>query len=230
MSAHHVFQASHPGVVREENEDALICRPELGLFAIADGAGGHRGGGDAAWLIARAIAAIPPATSPDARRHAIREEVMHVHDRLCQAGDAASTVAVLLLHGRSVVCLWAGDSRIYRWRAGRLALLSHDHSLVQEMLDAGLLSPAQARSHPNGNIITRAVGGGAPSLQLEEHADETEAGDRYMLCSDGLNKTIEDQEICRLLGGDGDLAQALLDAALERGARDNVSVIVIRRD
>jgi len=225
-----VFHASHPGLVRSENEDALICRPDLGIYAVADGAGGHRGGRAAAELVVGSIAAIPDTTPPDQRRQAVLQTVSHAHDSLRGSGNAASTLALLMLGDQLVACLWAGDSRIYRWRAGALSQISRDHSLVQELLDAGLLSPAQARVHPNGNIITRAIGGSDARLQLEERTEQVEPGDRYLLCSDGLSKTIDDDGICRLLGAAGDIAQLMLETALKDGARDNVSVIVICHD
>ena len=225
-----VFSASHPGAIRSENQDALLCRPDLDLYVVADGAGGHENGRMAAEAVIRGIDASPPTLAVAARLHDVRSRIAAAHAALQQNGSAASTVVVLMLDGRYFACLWAGDSRIYLWRGGELMQLTHDHSLVQEMVDAGTLTPAEARTHPSANVITRAVGGSAGELQIAKRTGEAMPGDRFLLCSDGLNKTMADDEICQLLGGDGDVAATLLETALRRRARDNVSVVVVCRD
>lgn len=230
MSDGRCFSATHRGAIRAENQDALICRPEIGVYAIADGAGGHADGQVAARAVTAGIGDIavqhPVADRPDE----VLRRIGLAHDLLLQGGDAASTVVVLVLDGLRFVCLWAGDSRIYLWRQGGLVRLTHDHSLVQEMIDAGTLLPEQARTHPRTNVITRAVGGGSGSLHVDRRTGEAMPGDRFLLCSDGLTRTMEDDEICRLLGSDGDVAAVMLDTALRRGARDNVSLIVLCRN
>lgn len=225
-----VFSATHRGAVRSENQDALLCRPEIDVYAVADGAGGHENGRAAADAVIAGIAALPPSVPPADRLAAIRNRVAVAHEHLQQAGQAASTLALLMLDGRFFVCLWVGDSRVYLRRGGVLTQLTRDHSLVQEMIDAGTLTIAAARTHPNSNVITRAVGGNAGELNLAKCTGEAEAGDRFLLCSDGLTKTMHDDEICDLLGGDGDVAATMLDTALRRRARDNVSVVVVCRD
>lgn len=225
-----VFSASHRGAIRAENQDALICRPEIDVYVIADGAGGHANGRAAANSVIAGIVDIPASLPAADRLVEIRHRIGVAHEGLLQAGDGASTVAVLMLDGLYFVCLWAGDSRIYLWRQGGLIQLTRDHSLVQEMVDAGTLSAAQARIHPKANVITRAVGGGSDTLQIDKRTGQALPGDRFLLCSDGLNKTMEDDEICQLVGGDGDVAATMLETALRRGARDNVSLIVVCQD
>lgn len=230
LSGGQVFSASHPGAVRSENQDALLCRTDIDLYVVADGAGGHENGRAAADTVVAAIGHVSPALPVSDRLPAVRQHLAAAHEALLQDGRAASTVAVLMLDADFFVCLWAGDSRIYLWRAGEMLRITRDHSLVQEMVDAGTLTEAAARHHARANIITRAVGGQPGALQIEKRIGEAMPGDRFLLCSDGLTKAMEDDEICQHLGGEGDVAAAMLDTALRRHARDNVSAIVVRRD
>jgi protein phosphatase/serine/threonine-protein phosphatase Stp1 len=141
----------------------------------------------------------------------------------------ASTFVALLLRDAQFVCLWAGDSRAYLWRDGALQQLSRDHSLVQELVDSGHLSPAEAEAHPHANIITRAVGAEAEALQLDKVGGPAEPGDRFLLCSDGLCKTLSDAEIAAVLSAprETNVTDRLIAAALSRGANDNVTAIVV---
>lgn len=231
--------ATHAGTVRTENQDALVCRSDIGVYVIADGAGGHDCGRQAADMIIGALASLP-RLPPAGRLSEVRRRLIETHRTLLSYGASAwvprsgslvaSTVAVLLLDARHFVCLWVGDSRVYLWREGVLLQLTHDHSLVQEMVDAGTLLPMEAYGHPNANVITRAVGAGAEELQIEKRTGELHPGDRFLLCSDGLNRTMRDDEIRHVLGGTGDLAAEMLQIALDRRARDNVSIIVIGQD
>lgn len=232
-----VFLATHRGAVRSENQDALVSRPDIGVFAIADGAGGHQDGKLAARTVIDSIATIPSQLAAADRLSEVRRRIWQAHELLTghesadrSVSNAATTVAALLLDGPYFVCLWAGDSRIYVWRAGDLLQLTRDHSLVQEMLDAGTLAPSEARFHPKSNVITRAVGAGGSDLQIEKRIGQAKPGDRFLLCSDGLNKIMDDDEICQMLGGSGDVASMMLSTALRRRARDNVSIIVACRD
>ena len=123
--------------------------------------------------------------------------------------------------------LWAGDSRVYRWRDDNLTQLSTDHSQVESYVRQGIITREQARSHPERNVITRAVGS-QDELFLEADVCEFKPGDRYLLCSDGLNRHVEDDEIGRLLASEAPKAvcRSLVDLTLERGAKDNVTVVV----
>jgi protein phosphatase len=137
-------------------------------------------------------------------------------------------VAALFHHDRAVVA-HAGDSRLYRWRAGELTLLTRDHSVMQEQIDAGILSSAQARSSPNRNLITRALGV-EENMGVEIHEHLTQPGDIYLLCSDGLSDMIAHEGIAswlRRCGNDIDAAcDALVLQANENGGRDNISIVL----
>ena len=133
---------------------------------------------------------------------------------------------VFLASGPHFACLWAGDSRIYRLRGGHLTRLTRDHSLVQTLVDDGTITEAEAERHPHANIITRAVGADGPEPELDKVTDLAEPGDRFLLCSDGLNKAL-DEHLIALLAGTDDPARRLIDAALEYGVRDNVTAIVV---
>ena len=160
---------SHPGHVRPNNEDAWLARPETGLFAVADGMGGHRDGEVASRMVIDALAALPP--SPDARtmRDRVETALADVNRNLratARQDICGSTVVVLLLCGRHFAVLWAGDSRAYRAGPDGFARVTRDHSLVQELVESGTLSPEAARHDRQSNQITRAVGA-APELMLE---------------------------------------------------------------
>ena len=237
MSLSRCFSATHTGTVRPENQDALICRDDVGVYAVADGAGGHDQGRRAANTIIDALADISPELTPAGRLGEVRRRLHQAHKTLlCNGSGAltghimASTVAVLLLDTRHFVCLWVGDSRIYLRRDDALVQLTRDHSLVQEMVDAGVLLPTEARVHPSANVITRAIGAGLEELQIEKRTGELRPGDRFLLCSDGLNKTMQDDEIQCFLDSGGDVAAKMLEVALSRRARDNISIIVVSQD
>lgn len=226
---------THVGRVRQRNEDAFLDRPEAGLWAVADGMGGHQAGDYASGRIVTALGEIEPPDALDAfadtcaaRLTEVDAELRARAAALGPAATIASTVVALLADERDFACLWAGDSRIYRWRKGELRRLTTDHSRVQELLDAGLLSPEAARNHPESNIVTRAIGGGR--LDFGCLREPRQPGDRFLLCSDGLTNMVTDPEIARELNGaavSADVAQRLLDLVLARGAHDNVTVVVV---
>ena len=145
---------------------------------------------------------------------------------LVSTGHSGSTVAGLQISGQQAFCFWAGDSRIYRHQQGRREAMIHDHRVVQEMIDAAVLGVCAARAHPRASVITRAVGA-QPTLALALLHDSVECGDTCLLCSDGLTALDEDERFARILRlTPVDAANALLDAALLAGGRDNVSLIV----
>ncbi|HYZ64232.1 MAG TPA: protein phosphatase 2C domain-containing protein [Acetobacteraceae bacterium] len=224
------------GTVRTNNEDSYVARPEIGLWMVADGAGGHEHGELASRMLASALAAPSGLAGSDLIAE-IRASVARTHRELRARAEAesagsgvgvtiASTIVVFLASGAHYACLWAGDSRIYRLRNGVLALLTRDHSLVQVLVDEGAITEAEAERHPHANVITRAIGADGPEPELDKVTDRAEPGDRFLLCSDGLNKVLQEQVIARLIATD-DPAQRLIDAALEYGARDNVTAIVV---
>lgn len=229
---------THVGHVRELNEDNFLDRPQIGLWAVADGMGGHQAGEVASALVVEALARIDPASSGHAYLTAVGETLQAVNNDLVSraardpaGGAIGATVVTLLAYERHYACLWAGDSRAYLLRGGVLRQITHDHSLVQELVDAGDISRQQARTDRRAHVITRAVGVRAP-LDLDVRYAPVEAGDLFLLCSDGLTGLVEDHEI-RALMLDGDLdqiADALLSITLRRGARDNVTVVLVKAE
>lgn len=212
---------------RARNEDAYVDRPEIGLWAVADGAGGHAAGEVASGMIADALRAV----AADVAR--VREAIGRTHEALraeaARRGPGemvASTVVVLLAEGERFACLWAGDSRAYRLRGGTLRQITRDHSLVQELLEAGAIGPEEVEGHPRGNVITRAVGGDHDVLVLDEVGDRLMAGDRFLLCSDGVCKVLGEEALGELMGGEAP-ATALVAAALATKAGDNATAVVV---
>ena len=225
--------ATHPGAVRPRNEDNLVSRADLGLWAVADGAGGHGAGDVASTAIAESLDGIPPGLSAAEMLAQVRLRLTAVHAELQaraiargRGGIIASTIVTLLLRGSYFAALWAGDSRIYLLRGGVLHRLTHDHSLVQELVDSGALSPEAAEAHPQANVITRAVGAEG-ELLLDKVAERLHPGDCFMLCSDGVFKELAEAEIAGHLAGGMDAA-GLVARAVEAGGRDNVTVVVVQ--
>jgi type VI secretion system ImpM family protein len=223
---------SHPGTVRSRNEDAFVDRGDIGLWAVADGAGGHGAGDVASAAATAALADLPSGLSPAEVLAQVRLRIAGVHaDLQRQAAASASgeimvtTLVVLMARGEHFACLWAGDSRAYLLRDGALCQVTHDHSLVQEMVEAGSLAPEDAESHPQANVITRAVGSQEP-LELDKVAGRLLPGDVLLLCTDGLFKALSDAQISQILAS-GSGSQQLIDQALQAGARDNVTALVI---
>jgi protein phosphatase len=222
------------GGKRKINEDSLLARPDAGLWVVADGMGGHAAGDVASNAVIFPLHDIqPPEDLPDFVDF-IEDTFMSVNQQLRDYANnelggrtVGSTVVSLLLTQRVGVCLWAGDSRLYRLRGGQLSRLSRDHSAVQEMVEAGAITQAEADSHPKSNVITRAVGG-AEFLFVDCAVFAPEAGDKYLLCSDGLYNEVMDDTIRRKLALEPEEATAcLLEEALNNGGRDNVSLIVV---
>lgn len=224
--------ATHPGAVRPRNEDAMLDRPEIGLWAVADGAGGHGAGDVASTAIIAALQTIPPGLSAAELLAQVRLKLINVHSDLQEEAErrgpgriVASTVVVMLARGDHFAMLWAGDSRGYLLRGGVLQRVTRDHSLVQELVDQGSLREEEAESHPQANVITRAVGAHG-ELELDKVSGRIMEGDRYLLCTDGLFKTIPEAEIGAMLSNGSD-PTAIVTEAVGRGARDNVSVVAV---
>ena len=224
--------ATHPGAVRPRNEDALLDRPEIGLWAVADGAGGHGAGDVASSAIIAALQTIPAGLSAAELLAQVRLKLITVHSDLQEEAErrgpgriVASTVVVMLARGDHFAMLWAGDSRGYLLRGGVLQRVTRDHSLVQELVDQGALREEEAESHPQANVITRAVGAHG-ELELDKVSGRIVGGDRYLLCTDGLFKTIPEAEIGAMLSNGSD-PTAIVTEAVGRGARDNVSVVAV---
>lgn len=240
---------SHAGRVRPLNEDAVGADPNIGLFVLADGLGGYNAGEIASTMAVSSLLSCLGAELELAHRsrdgsfdpaRALKDALVNRNDEIFRAalhssmyeGMATTAVVAWFLGGR----LWvahAGDSRLYRYRAGRLEQVTRDHSFSQELLDAGMVTLDEARALPAKNLVTRAVGA-SPSLEPEVHEHELEPGDIILLCSDGLTEMISDENIGALMRADeGDIAQAarkLVESANQAGGRDNCSVILIRVD
>ncbi|HEY6433631.1 MAG TPA: protein phosphatase 2C domain-containing protein [Acetobacteraceae bacterium] len=227
---------THVGAVRSHNEDALVDRPDLGIWAVADGAGGHQAGEVAAGMIVEALCGVPPGLSAAEALAEIRTRIDTVHRALLHEAARrgpgvaiASTAVVMCVRGTHYACLWAGDSRAYCLRNGELFRVTHDHSLVQELVDAGVIGEHESEGHPQANVITRAVGAGdEETLLLDKAMDTLEPGDRYLLCSDGLTKSVPERDIAAELSENrDDAARRLIEIALERQVNDNVTAIVL---
>jgi serine/threonine protein phosphatase Stp1 len=163
----------------------------------------------------------------------VRLRLGSVHAALLTAAAAqgegcvmASTVVVLIARGAHFACLWAGDSRVYRLRDGTLDQLTRDHSLVQELVDEGRITEAEADVHPQRNVITRAIGGGEEAPSLDKMTGRLRAGDRFLLCSDGVCKTLPVPELGGLLSV-GSPAGPLVAAVLGRSPSDNVTAVIV---
>jgi serine/threonine protein phosphatase PrpC len=222
---------------RKVNEDAILDRPDLGLWAVADGMGGHRAGDVASALVVEVLGKGDLGRGHDQRQVEAAGRLSAANDKLIAmraepaygGGTIGSTVVALLIEGDRYACLWAGDSRAYLRRAGELFQLTCDHSLVQRLVDAGELSPDQAKDHPNANIVTRAVGAERP-FEVDAVEGDVRAGDTFLLASDGLTRMVGEDEIEHALSGASldQIAGQLIATTLDRGAPDNVSVVLVR--
>ena len=226
---------THIGTVRQRNEDAVLDRAEIGLWAVADGAGGHERGDYASACIVEALAAIDAAYSGDRLVQEVRASLSRVNNELRAKATVlgpnaliCTTVVALLIDAGEARVLWAGDSRLYLMRAGRLRQLTRDQSYVQDLVDRGEITREEAAGHPLSNIVTNLVGG-SDELIFEERHERLETGDILLLCSDGLSGSVTDAEIAEVLGAYrvSKAADRLIECALAQGARDNVSVVVI---
>jgi type VI secretion system ImpM family protein len=226
--------ASHRGTVRTRNEDAFVDRGDIGLWAVADGAGGHGAGDVASAAAAAALADIPAGLSAAEIMAQVRLRLGAVHADLQRRASAdgasdimATTVVVLMARGDHFACLWAGDSRAYLFRDGALCQMTHDHSLVQELVESGQLAAGEAEQHPQANVITRAVGSLEAALDLDKVSGRIQPGDVLLLCTDGLFKALPEAEIAQTLAA-GHGAEQLIERALQQGARDNVTALVVQ--
>ncbi len=224
------------GAVRKVNEDSIIAKPDIGLWAVADGMGGHQVGDVASHKIVTALDAVVPRTNLSEFVDAVEDCILDVNERMLEYaqimfddGTIGSTLVALLIKGRVGVCLWVGDSRLYRFRNQQLVQLSKDHSQMEEMIDMGLITRENAENHPQRNVITRAVGVESP-VYVDINLFTTQVGDTFLLCSDGLYNAVTQEDITQALAlRDVEQSTAeLMNKALANGAKDNVSVIVVQ--
>jgi type VI secretion system protein ImpM len=222
------------GHKRRHNEDAMLNCPERGIWVVADGMGGHQAGDMASRLIVDSLAELECNDGMDARIEVVCSKLQNINYGLCRLADdlqqgsiVGSTVVVLLAEGHECAAIWAGDSRLYRLRGGVLSKVTEDHTLLDELMACGLMSREVAELQVGANVITRAVGG-QKELLLDVLRFEAQAGDRYLLCSDGLDKEVSEADIQILLGIGScqTCAETLIDAALNGLGRDNITVVV----
>jgi serine/threonine protein phosphatase PrpC len=245
---------THPGIRRTSNEDAFCSRPDLGLFIVADGMGGHVAGEVASKIAVDAIEAfigetaagdsgltwphpIDPTLGIDGSRlkSAFHLANRRLADEVAAAVDLrgmATTASTVLLKDHKAMLAHVGDSRIYLFRDNELERMTNDHSWVEEQMRAGLLSPLEARQHPWRNVVTRALSGGEDP-EVDVKAVELHPGDRLLLCSDGLSSVVTDErieEIMRAQPVPTEACQALVDEANGAGGPDNVTTLILQID
>jgi serine/threonine protein phosphatase PrpC len=230
------------GIVRSGNEDNYLMLAERGVFIVADGMGGHAAGEVASEMAVRitsseigSLRGLSDAEASDRVRSAIRAANDAIFERTLSEHDKrgmGTTATVLVLMPRRYLIGQVGDSRAYLLRNGELLQLTKDHSYVQEQVDAGLLTPDQARVHPYSNVITRCVGASG-DVEPDIYAGTLEEGDVLLLASDGLTGMLEDEQLGRILLAAGDpetWVDKLVNEANRRGGLDNITAIVIRID
>ena len=229
--------ASHTGVVRDHNEDSFLAKPESGVWVVADGMGGHEAGDFASQAITEGIASIgKPASAPDLQAR-FMERLTRAHGKIIEkshelgGATIGATLVALLAHEELFACIWSGDSRIYLLRDGQYSQVTSDHTEVQELLNSGAITAEQAEHWPRKNVITRAIGV-SPTPNTDETFGSIQSGDLFLLCSDGLTEHVEDHEMAEALAAHAPQAacDALIETTLSRGARDNVTVVVVRCD
>ena len=227
---------THIGRVREENEDSILLLPEAGIFAVADGMGGHRGGKVASQMIVgelRGLVQNRATLDPDDLATLINVVNERVHE--ASLADFAlegmgSTCSLLLVRDSRAHVAHVGDSRVYLVRHGELTQITSDHRAVQELIDGGALTQAEAEQHPLRNMLTRSVGVD-DEVDVDRFDFELKQGDTLLLCSDGLTSMVGEREIANILKRAGDLDQAaaqLVGKANDSGGQDNISVVLIR--
>jgi protein phosphatase len=221
------------GTVRKVNEDHYLQAPDATVWCVADGMGGHARGDVASQMITQQLQRLISQCESAPLVPQIISCIQSVNNHLVTLSKVhnkiiGSTVAVLLFENQKAHCIWAGDSRIYRLRNKQIQRITRDHSQVEDMIDEGLIKPEEAESHPNSNIITRAVGASS-ELELEIRSYELELSDKFILCSDGLNNVLSDDELEQYLLTTplNELTATLIETALARQARDNITVLVV---
>ena len=227
--------ATHVGKVRQRNEDYYLTRPEAGIWAVADGMGGHDAGDVASQTVIAALRSIEPPTSAASLLSHCEDSVARANARLQEISRErggtviGATLAVLLAFEGHYACLWSGDSRIYMVRAGKIVQLSRDHTEVQELVTEGVITAEEAKTWPGSNVITRAIGV-YDEPELEIISGSLQAGDLFVICSDGLTHHVNDGEILSFVSANmsQQACDNLVELALERGGNDNVTVIVAR--
>ena len=234
----HATGLTDVGRARKHNEDCFEISREHQLFVVADGMGGHSHGEVAARIAVDSIResiAESASTGTDlgpALEHAVHTAHSQVLDAIIKDASLqgmGTTVVGMYVNGQTAALAHVGDSRAYRVRGGVLSLLTQDHTWVHEQVQAGYLSEDQARHHPLKNVVTRALGS-EKEVVVDLQEVDLQAGDRYLICSDGLTSMLDDHDIEEILLGGGELegiCEALVSEANRRGGLDNVTVILL---
>jgi serine/threonine protein phosphatase PrpC len=214
----------------------MMVRTDRGLWAVADGMGGHDAGDVASAKVTEALLRLPIVYGLDELVESAIVALKRVnHELIALAGSddvqrtIGSTVVGLAVADGQFRCFWAGDSRAYRIRDEQIDQLTRDHSLVQDLVDAGMLTPQEAENHPNASVITRAVGV-IEELKIDTVSGDVRSGDQFLLASDGLTRVVDDRELAAELTSrpPAEAVERLIDTVLSRGAPDNVSIIIAR--
>jgi protein phosphatase len=235
-----VGQGTHTGMIRAGNEDSYFSDLSHGLFVVADGMGGHAAGEVASEMAVHILSdelrdshALPDEAARQRVEQSLQRANQAIYQRTLTEVDKqgmGTTVCVLLIRGGRYLIGHVGDSRIYMLRDGALRQLTKDHSYVQEQVDAGVLTPEQARYHPYSNVITRCVGANT-DVQPDVYAGEIQRGDTFLVASDGLTGMVDDRRLQQLLQARAS-AQRVVDALIAeangRGGLDNITAIVVR--
>lgn len=231
------FGLTHVGHVRDENQDTFFVDEAKGVFAVMDGAGGLKDGAVASGLVKESLSTITQPLSAEDLLDQVEGRLIVAKDRIETAAARANgapmgtTIAALLTYGTNFACLWAGDSRVYRFRNGQLEQLTTDHTEAQELVDQKVITIDEAKSYSRRHVITRAIGSGL-DLELEVVSGNLRLGDRFLLCSDGLTGHLDDPVLASFLlsGALNATALGLINGALDAGGQDNVTVIVVDID
>ena len=231
------FGLTDVGCVREVNEDSMLDASEKNFWAIADGMGGHQVGDVASKKVIDELTLIESQSQLSDYAEVVEDALLSANRQLLEYTEimlggrqSLGTTAVCLFIKKHVgMCMWVGDSRLYRFRNNSLQQLTVDHSQVEEMLQMGLITPQEAEVHPNKNVITRAVGA-EYELVVDLNIFSVQVGDTFLLCSDGLYNAVKEVEMKQILNiRDADIcAKKLMQSALDNKAHDNVSVIVVK--
>jgi protein phosphatase len=246
-----IASATDPGMVRSHNEDSVAADAANGLVVLADGMGGYNAGEVASGMATTVIITemqqvlqkaqpheIDPKTRQQIGKRMVREQVLKANTSIYQAAQSqpqyagmGTTLVVCLFHDNFLTVAHIGDSRLYRLRGDSMEQVTRDHSLLQEQLDSGLITPEEAKLSQNKNLVTRALGID-PTVDPEVHVHEARPDDIYLLCSDGLSDMVDDEEIrltlITLRQNPSLTVQQLIQAANDNGGRDNISAMLIR--
>lgn len=218
------------GLVRGSNEDAFLGDDKAQLWAVADGMGGHIGGGAASTKLIEFLRSLSKPTAADLTTalHAVNRQLRAQSQSTTPAHKMGTTIALLFIEKNRFLCLWAGDSRVYRLRGPALELLTRDHRYVEDLVDLGLLSAVDADRHPYRNVVTRAVGA-EDSLNIASREGNVGVGDKFLLVTDGVSNLCSSDELKHTLleSSIEDGAEKLRSMCIARGAPDNLTAVLV---